>query len=185
MPSKRPSTCHPDRVRKTSDGLCNSCYCRRRYAENPRYKKVKQEYYQRKRDELAEQYAESVGPVPTYECAHCGAEHTPKTRHPQNRFCSRNCQDAHNKMLRRVGRSQAGGYTRQEIFDRDAWVCQLCNGNIPKTAKSPHPMSASVDHIIPLDAGGSDSPENVQATHLRCNIAKGVKPMGEQLRLVG
>jgi hypothetical protein len=31
MPSKRAATCHPERVRKTADGLCDTCYKRRRY----------------------------------------------------------------------------------------------------------------------------------------------------------
>lgn len=34
------------------------------------------------------------------------------------------------------------------------------------------PLAASVDHIVPQKAGGSDDPSNLQIAHLACNLMK-------------
>jgi 5-methylcytosine-specific restriction endonuclease McrA len=48
-----------------------------------------------------------------------------------------------------------------------------------------HLEAPTVDHIVPLDAGGDDTRANVQLAHRRCNSQKGNRGGGEQLRLVG
>ncbi len=75
-------------------------------------------------------------------------------------------------------------YRANYIFTRDDWVCQICGRKINRRLKHPNPLSASVDHIIPLSKGGDDSPVNVQASHLRCNVGKQATNKG-QLRLFG
>lgn len=75
-------------------------------------------------------------------------------------------------------------YTGNYIFERDGWICQLCGQKINKRLKYPNPRSGSIDHIVPLSKGGNDSPMNVQATHLRCNVGKNAINKG-QLRLFG
>jgi hypothetical protein len=59
-----------------------------------------------------------------------------------------------------------------EIFARDDWTCQLCRESIDQDVVYPHPMSASLDHRVPLSRGGAHSKENCQASHLTCNIRK-------------
>ena len=55
-------------------------------------------------------------------------------------------------------------------------VCALCGMPIDRTLKFPHPMSATVDHIIPIAKGGHPSdPSNLQAAHLVCNQVKSAK----------
>ena len=46
----------------------------------------------------------------------------------------------------------------------------------------PHPHSATLDHIVPLAAGGAHSYANVQCAHFICNSVKGAGGIG-QLRL--
>ena len=75
-------------------------------------------------------------------------------------------------------------YTNNYIFNRDRWTCQLCGEKINKRLKWPNPRSKSLDHIMPLSKGGNDSPTNVQASHLRCNMSKHAVNKG-QLRLFG
>lgn len=41
------------------------------------------------------------------------------------------------------------------------------------------PMSASVDHIVPLSRGGEHSMANVQCAHLSCNSSKGDQTIEE------
>lgn len=60
-----------------------------------------------------------------------------------------------------------------DVHTRDDWVCQLCQRAIDPEVVWPDPMSASVDHIVPLSKGGTHSMINVQSAHLRCNSSKG------------
>ena len=63
-------------------------------------------------------------------------------------------------------------YPNRVIFERDNYVCGLCLQVIDSELEYPHPMSASVDHIVPMSRGGDSSPRNVQAAHLECNRSK-------------
>ena len=61
------------------------------------------------------------------------------------------------------------------VFERDEWMCGLCGDDIDPDLCHPHPMSASLDHIVPLSRGGDHSYDNSQAAHLRCNCSKGAR----------
>lgn len=61
---------------------------------------------------------------------------------------------------------------RQEIFERDGWVCQLCHEPVDRSLVFPHKMAASLDHIVPLARGGKHEPSNTQLAHFICNSAK-------------
>lgn len=62
---------------------------------------------------------------------------------------------------------------RAVVFERDGWLCGICGLHIDRNLAHPDPMSASVDHIIPLARGGLHAMANVQAAHLNCNVRKG------------
>ena len=52
-------------------------------------------------------------------------------------------------------------------------VCALCGKPVDKSLKFPHPMSPTVDHIIPISRGGHPSDiNNMQLAHLKCNREK-------------
>jgi len=54
--------------------------------------------------------------------------------------------------------------------------CALCGGIVDKTLAMYHPMSAEIDHIIPVSKGGDPvALENMQLTHRKCNRAKSDK----------
>lgn len=67
-------------------------------------------------------------------------------------------------------------------------VCALCGKPVDKRLKFPHPMSATVDHIIPVSKGGHPFDEdNLQLAHNKCNRFKSdnlpminVKPSSEE-----
>lgn len=54
-------------------------------------------------------------------------------------------------------------------------VCAICGQPVDMSIKSPHPMSPTVDHIIPCAKGGSDDLENLQLAHRVCNRNKSDK----------
>ena len=55
-------------------------------------------------------------------------------------------------------------------------ICGICGKPVDKSLKFPHPLSASIDHIIPVDKGGHPSDiSNLQLAHLCCNRKKSDK----------
>lgn len=59
-------------------------------------------------------------------------------------------------------------------------ICGICGKPVDKTLRSPHPMSATVDHIIPVSKGGHPSDlSNLQLAHRSCNREKSNKLVRE------
>ena len=54
--------------------------------------------------------------------------------------------------------------------------CGICGKPVDKSLKWPHPLSPTVDHIIPVDKGGHPSDiSNLQLAHFTCNRWKSDK----------
>jgi 5-methylcytosine-specific restriction endonuclease McrA len=52
-------------------------------------------------------------------------------------------------------------------------VCGICGKPVDKSIPYPHPLSACIDHIIPIDKGGHPSDiDNLQLAHMTCNRQK-------------
>ncbi len=61
-------------------------------------------------------------------------------------------------------------------------ICGICGKNIIPFLLANDPLSASIDHVIPLDAGGIDLVGNLFVAHRRCNGEKGNRmPTGCEL----
>lgn len=63
-------------------------------------------------------------------------------------------------------------FRHEDVYERDGWICGLCTEPVDRELCYPDPMSASLDHIIPLSRGGHHVWENVQLAHLDCNVRK-------------
>lgn len=60
-------------------------------------------------------------------------------------------------------------------------VCGICGKYVDKSLKFPDPMSAAIDHIIPINRGGDPSNiNNLQLTHLYCNRQKSDKIIADR-----
>ena len=75
------------------------------------------------------------------------------------------CSD-HPRPLRGSSRRWRG--IRARILKRDAYRCRYCGGE-----------ATHVDHVLPVDQGGTDSPDNLVAACQHCNIAKGNRTPGQ------
>lgn len=74
---------------------------------------------------------------------------------------------------------------RGEIFERDGWRCGICRRSVRRDLTYPHPKSATLDHIVPLNLGGDHVPENLQCAHFLCNSRKGDRiDAGAQMLLI-
>lgn len=75
------------------------------------------------------------------------------------------------------GRCTAARRTRYKVSvtwlaDRDGLACGICKEQVDLSLRHPHRQSPSVDHVIPRAHNGSDHPENLQLSHLTCNLTK-------------
>lgn len=122
-------------------------------------------------------------------CAECGT--SLGYRNPAT-YCAK-CRASHLRATRRIARHlrrarMRGGrperFDPREIYERDGWRCGICLRRVNRRLRYPHPRSASLDHIVPLAAGGPHVRLNVQCSHLECNLAKQHTGPG-QLLLVG
>ncbi len=130
------------------------------------------------------------------QCKGCGKLFVPIYGDKRRVFCSRACCEKHQKhmhpewaardrRMRRAYRFGNGPVERidpREIFERDGWICGICGKRVSQRYRAPHPLSASLDHIIPLARGGTHTRDNVQLAHFICNSYKGAGGAG-QLRL--
>ena len=64
---------------------------------------------------------------------------------------------------------------KRKIY-RTQTVCGICGRPVDFSLKYPHPLSATIDHIIPVSKGGHPSDiENMQLAHFSCNRQKSDK----------
>lgn len=82
-------------------------------------------------------------------------------------------------MSKRRNERVGNGYRRRMLRQRvlAAYdVCAICGQPVDKTLKTPHPMSAEVDELVPVSRGGSPYDfANCRLTHRICNRMKSDK----------
>ncbi len=123
--------------------------------------------------------ADRIGSKPERICAGC-QKIIPNTARVDKKWCSQECSSkarGHTMSAqRRIRTSDAiESFKRSDIYERDAWICQLCKKSVNPNLAFPNPACASLDHVVPLSRGGSHRATNVQLAHLRCNTSRGNK----------
>ncbi len=110
-------------------------------------------------------------------CDHCGTWYQSGGR----RFCSLRCGvlfwrvDTNAKRRARKRGAYVEHVYRRRVFERDDWTCWLCGTSIVRGVDRNHPLSATIDHVVPLARGGSHCYSNVRTAHRACNMAKGAR----------
>ncbi len=124
-------------------------------------------------------------------CAFCRAEFVDrpaayiagKRRAARTAFCSDACSKHAAKQRRRMRERAAfvEYVSLTVLMKRDGGVCQLCHKRVGNNAV-PAPLAPTIDHIVPLAAGGLHEYRNVQLAHFACNSLRGAAGAA-QLRL--
>ena len=102
--------------------------------------------------------------------------------------CS-DCTHRYWKMGDHRGRARRYGveyqaFSREHIFERDGWRCQLCGVKVVRCVRGKiNQRGATLDHIVPLSQGGGHTEDNVQCACWGCNVTKGAGAANDQLRL--
>jgi 5-methylcytosine-specific restriction endonuclease McrA len=81
-------------------------------------------------------------------------------------------------------RADAENVDRTRVGERDGWRCGVCRRKVNQALPYPHPMSPSLDHVVPLTQGGRHTYANTRITHLTCNVTRQHHGGSEQLALV-
>lgn len=118
------------------------------------------------------------------DCRECGDPFVgPLTRSFCSGPCARRAANRDRRHRERVaGVGLAGSITLREVADRDGWRCHICHKAVPDRESKSRSLDPTIDHLIPLAAGGEHVPENVALAHFLCNSKRGaVGPA--QLRL--
>lgn len=128
-------------------------------------------------------------PIFVITCEWCNAPSV--KRRSLGRFCSDDCRNHkrdsdkdHNrrKNARRRLLGRSGRYKIADVIARDGNRCHLCNRTVDMTLPGTHKQGPTIDHLIPLSAGGDDVLSNVALAHRSCNCARGSRGPA-QLRL--
>lgn len=109
-------------------------------------------------------------------CYRCQAAARPKNRR-QNQVQNRKRRDARYATW--------DGVTDREVLEADWWECQMPRCLRPEGREIPQvswpdPWSPSVDHVLPLSLGGTDTASNKRAAHLRCNVSRGNRVQADE-----
>ena len=94
---------------------------------------------------------------------------------PMGKWCSSKCKMAEKSALRHPERFNPTPRLRREVYERDGWVCGLCDLPIDSSLAWPHKWSASLDHVVPQSHMliPDHSADNLRAVHLQCNSMRG------------
>lgn len=159
------------------------------YLEGASYKKIERETGLSK--ERVKAICKGKGQDVEKTCKRCGANFTCSCRSHQI-YCSHECQSAdghekHDRLRRTLVKSATAdaGITLEKVYERDKGICYLCGNacdfgsyvvkNGKKCVCGNYP---TIEHVIPLSAGGLHSWGNVRLACLGCNARKGVKLVG-------
>lgn len=72
---------------------------------------------------------------------------------------------------------------RKRVFERDGYRCHMCKRKLNPKHAVPHLKAPTIDHIVPLAAGGKHETSNCATACFQCNSTKGHRYTPDQLLL--
>jgi len=84
-------------------------------------------------------------------------------------YCSKRCDNR----ARGLRRGKRHNIRRVAVFERDAYMCWICNQRCDASLTVPHRLAATIDHLIPQSFGGNHDLDNLATAHLHCNSSRG------------
>lgn len=124
-------------------------------------------------------------PIPWKSCEGCGEI---GSFYKHRKFCDacrairRRAHWRRKNAVRRGAKVKGEKFTLEQVGHRDGWKCHLCGKRVNPTIANPDPRAPTIDHLIPVTAGGIDELSNVALAHRSCNCARGARGLA-QLRL--
>lgn len=89
-----------------------------------------------------------------------------------------------NKRVDHKGQHRTAYEKNRQIILMTQDICGICGQPVDKNYKPPHPLSPTVDHIIPIAKGGHPSDiSNLQLAHRWCNRWKSDKMPTDEYKL--
>ena len=118
-------------------------------------------------------------------CTNCGE--TFYTNKEEKTYCTKECRkNLYNKQIRHkrlqqiTSREHDDDITLQQLYIRDEGRCYLCGRQTDwndykkiKGTKIGQDLYPSIDHVVPLNKGGTHTWSNVRLAHTKCNQKKG------------
>lgn len=108
-------------------------------------------------------------------CRECGTVFEPVYGDKRRIYCSDACRfRAANRTDKKRRRNRlrlatVEHFTPWQVFERDGWKCHLCGKATARSARVPDPKAPTLDHLVPISAGGEHSMRNVATAHFECN----------------
>jgi len=115
----------------------------------------------------------TTSPLTYITCAECGRLRcTPSWQ--TTTYCSKQCRNRVRER-RRTRPPRTKGHRRHKatLVKRDGWTCWLCGDPIDPDASWPDRLSVTIDHLLPVSRGGTDTADNLGLAHLACNSSRG------------
>lgn len=154
MPDLVHNRCEIEGCEKVTNarGLCSSHYYRWQHYGDPLGGQAVRVYHGR-------------APLPDRVCIKCGSTFNPGASSIR-KYCSRRC-----SVARRGGSVNRRAWV-DRLGKRDGWTCHLCGDPVDPSLYWPARFAGSVDHIVPVILGGTDSADNLALAHLTCNCKR-------------
>jgi 5-methylcytosine-specific restriction endonuclease McrA len=126
-------------------------------------------------------------------CVICGEYFMTSDKEKDTLYCSAECEakareikkelksekklkrvEFRSELSERKWQQRVGNKTRQEVFERDEFICAYC-GNRCYEDYITNPRALTVDHLIPRALGGNNDTDNLVTCCMECNVIKGAR----------
>lgn len=132
---------------------------------------------------LQKMYPQSPITFYPHKCKWC--EKVFSTTNQKNKCCSKECSKKHANYLKNIRKDHRykiaknnGKYediTLAKLYEKDKGICYLCGKHLILNDAYNRPEAPTIEHVIPISKGGTNTWNNVKLACRHCNNLKGTK----------